>query len=59
MNKHDTELAELKAEREKDEKMRKAGYLIGPDGRWIPVAVWKAHIAKLRKRAEESPEWAP
>ena len=50
---------ELKAERAREARYLSAGYVLAPDGRWIPSAVWAAHIRELRKRAERDPQWAP
>lgn len=42
-----------------DVRMEHKGQLIAPYGGWVTRKEWIAHIRKLRKRAEQNPQWAP
>ena len=47
---HERDLAALAAERTRVAKMEATGWMIAPDGSWIRVSVWRAHMRKLARR---------
>ncbi len=53
------DLADLEAERQRNRAMEAKGYIVAPHGGWVHLYDWWAHKKKLRKRAENAPQWAP
>lgn len=41
---HEEELAALQAKRAEMARKEAAGLIMAPDGSWIPLSTWKAHI---------------
>jgi hypothetical protein len=49
----------LDQERKRNAVMEAKGFITAPHGGWIRRTDWIKHIRMLRKRSEQSPQWAP